>query len=237
MISELCRILTFVAVELGANWRGNIVILDRMIEKCKKCGVDAIKFQALSKDLLSRHPEWSWYKDSSMTEDNIDMIDRMCKSYDIQWFCTPTYPEAIGFLDKYVDIWKIRYADRHNEHLITPALNTGKQLIISTDREIEKYARNRQVKQIYCISKYPTDFGEINFDMIKRLKGWSNHCLNPLATLKAVRYGAEYVEFHLSDNLDEFAIDNKVSFSYTEMSELMGWIRKYESWSLPRQPR
>jgi len=226
--------LVFVAAELGANWRGNIVILDRMIEMCKKCGIDAIKLQALSKDLLKRHPEWSWYSRASVTEENIDMIDRMCKSYDIQWFCTPTYPDAIGFLDEYVDFWKIRHADRHNKHLVTLALNTKKDVIISSDREIEEYKGNEQIRQIYCIPNYPTDFGAINFDMIKIMKGWSNHCLNPLATLKAVRYGAEYVEFHLSDNRDEFAIDNKVSFSYTEMSELMGWIRKYESWSLPK---
>lgn len=84
----------------------------------------------------------------------------------------------------------------------------------------------KNIKEIYCIPQYPTPFGSINFDMIKLLPGWSNHCLNPLACLKAVRKGAKYIEFHLSDDLSEFGIDNKAAFSYSIMDELIRWIRK-----------
>ena len=62
--------------------------------------------------------------------------------------------------------------------------------------------------------------------MIKLMPGFSCHCLDPLALLKAVRYGAKYLEFHLTDNKDDFAIDNKVSFSYSQMEEMITWIRK-----------
>jgi len=202
-----------------------------MVDKCMKAGCNAVKFQALSKELLARHPEWSWYSKASVCEDNIDMICRVCEGYGIDFMCTPTYPEAVGFLNEYVETWKIRHADRLNEHIVTPALNTGKKLVVSSDRPIQEYLQNEQIHQIYCVPKYPTDYGELNFDMIKLMPGFSNHCLNPLAILKAIKYGAKYIEFHVSDNKDEFAIDNKVSFSYPEVREILGWINIYETYT------
>jgi len=224
--------MTYIVAELGANWKGDVIVLDRMIDKCAQADVDAIKLQVLSPELIKRHPEWNWYKKATITERNIGLIDNICEGYKIEWFCTPTYPECIDFINPYVDLWKIRHADRLNEHLVTSVLNTNKKVIISSDRPIEKYNGDKQIHQIYCIPKYPTDWGELNFDMIKLMPGFSNHCLDPLALLKAVRMGAEYLEFHLTDSRDDFAIDNKVSFSYSQMMEFMTWIRTYETCTL-----
>lgn len=218
--------MVFICAELGANWRGNIVILSRMVEQAKKAGCDAVKFQALSKELLGRHPEWSWYADASVHEGNVEWIDKVCKGEEIEWICTPTYPEAVGFLDPYVKRWKIRHADRERDDLIDQCAYTGKEIIISTDRPMKE--EWDMAKPIYCIPKYPTAWGELNFDMIKLLPGYSNHCLDPLACLKAVRYGAEYIEYHITDDKEEFAIDNKVSFSYSQMREINKWIRLWE---------
>jgi sialic acid synthase SpsE len=106
-------------------------------------------------------------------------------------------------------------------------IDTGKDIILSTDRPMDKWLPLKQIKQVYCIPKYPTEYGELNFDMIKLLPGYSNHCLNPLACLKAVRYGAQYLEYHLTDDRYAFAIDNKVSLSYAEMAEVNWWIRRF----------
>jgi len=218
--------MTFIVAEIGANWRGNIVIVDRMIERCAKAGVDAVKFQALSKSLLARHPEWSWYKDASINEDNVGIIAGLCEDYKVEFLCTPTYLEAVGMLNPYVKAWKIRHADNPRQDIIDRCIVTSKPIYISHDRPPEKPVKS--INYIYCIPKYPTDWGEINFDMIKIMPGWSNHCLDPLACLKAIRYGAKYLEFHVSDNKDDFAIDNKVSFSYSQIEEIMRWITKIE---------
>lgn len=222
--------MVFVAAELGCNWRGNYFTLDNMIRRCKRAGVDAVKFQALSQSLIDRHPEWGWYKDASISPDNVDALDRLCKEHEIMWFCTPTYHEAIEFLDPFVSMWKVRHADKDNAPIVNACVKTGKRVVVSTDRPMQIYSGNEDIHQIYCIPKYPTDYGELNFDMISLLPGYSNHCLDPLAITKAVHYGAEYIEFHLSDNRDDFAIDNKVSMSYSQMDEIMYWIRKYEDW-------
>jgi N-acetylneuraminate synthase len=225
--------MIFVVAELGANWKGNYETLQRMCVRAQQAGCDAVKFQCLSEELIKRHPEWDWYSSASITPGNIDFIHKIVTKYGLEMFVTPTYLECIDWIDPYVDRWKIRHADRNKEDLIRTCLKTNKKVIISTDRPLDPkvflpYADAR-VNQIYCIPKYPTEYGELNFDMIKLLRGFSNHCLNPLAVLQAVRHGAKYVEFHLTDDRNEFAIDNKVSFSYAEMDELVRWIRIYES--------
>jgi len=217
--------MTFLTAELGANWRGDVEVLDRMVQRCKKAGVDAVKFQALSDDLINRHTEWNWYGNSSIQPANVQQVSDICTHYGIEWFCTPCYPQAVDFLDVYVKRWKIRSADNTRMDIINKCINTRKPIILSTARKIESY-NDDMIKQIYCIPKYPTTLGELNFDMLKILKGYSNHCLDVTALYKAMRYGIDYLEFHLSDSSDEFAIDNKVSLTYTQMDEFCKWRDK-----------
>lgn len=227
--------MTFIVAELGANWKGDTFTLENMLVRCKSAGVDAVKFQALSKDLVARHPEWNWYDSAHITEDTIDEVNDLCKEIGVEWFCTPCFPEVVELIDPYVKEWKIRHADNQNYEIISECMNTNKPTYISVSRPndtLKLFKEDTQgiesIKEVYCIPKYPTSYGEINFDMVSQLHGYSNHCLDPLAILKAVRYGADYIEFHLTDNRDDFAIDNKVSFSYSQMEEMVKWIRNYK---------
>jgi len=207
--------MTFLTAELGTNWKGDFEILDRMVNRCKKAGVNAVKFQALSDDLINRHPEWDWYGNSSIQPGT---------HYGIEWFCTPCYPQAVDFLDVYVKRWKIRSADNTRMDIINKCINTRRPIILSTARKIESY-NDDMIKQVYCIPKYPTTLGELNFDMLKILKGYSNHCLDVTALYRSYRYNIDYLEFHLTDSSDEFAIDNKVSLTYQQMEEFCQWRR------------
>ncbi len=217
----------FVAAELGANWRGDYETLKRMCRRAQLAGCDAVKLQALSPELIARHPEWEWYAGASVDKKNIDWIDKLIQNCGIEWFCTPTYPECIEWINPYVNRWKIRYADKERLDILDKCIDTKKPVIISTDRPINIQIKN--VQQIFCIPKYPTNWGELNFAMITLLPGYSNHCLDPLAILKAARFGAKYIEFHLSDDKEEFAIDNKVSFSYSQMDEILKWVKNCDN--------
>ena len=213
-------------VEIGTNWKGNYSTLDRMLERCSKAGIKTCKFQALSKSLLERHPEWDWYQNASINKVNVGFVAGLCKEYKLEFFCTPTYTEAIKWLNPYVKRWKIRHADKDKEDIIEACIRTVKPLYISRDRPHPGPIKS--INYLYCIPKYPTEFGELNFDMIKLMPGYSNHCLDVTAILKAIRYGAEYVEFHLTDNKDNFAIDNKVSLTYNQMEEIVHWTMNRE---------
>ena len=41
--------MTFIVAEIGINWDGNLELAREMIEKSKKCGCDAVKFQAFTR--------------------------------------------------------------------------------------------------------------------------------------------------------------------------------------------
>ncbi len=218
--------MTFLTAELGTNWRGDVDVLRRMLVKCHWAGVDAVKFQALSDELINRHPEWDWYHHASVTPENVDTIDKMCKEIGMEWFCTPCYPEAVTWLAPYVKRWKIRHADNKDQTLIRECRNTGNIVYVSVDRP--PTTKLDSINYIYCIPKYPTTLGELNFDMLKILKGYSNHCLDVTALYKAYRYGIDYLEFHLTDSSDDFAIDNKVSLTYLQMEEFCKWRKIYD---------
>jgi len=218
-----------IIAELGTSWSGNYGTLETMVEHCKEANIDAVKFQALSTELLERHKELPLYYTASVSPHNIKKIDKICSDVGIEWFCTPCYPEAVEFLNDYVSRWKIRHADNKRKDIISACQKTGKDIIISTDRPdgywVDANHDDERIKPIYCIPKYPTDFGELNFDMIELLPGFSNHCLDALALFRAQRFGAKYIEFHLTADPTSFAIDNKVAFTYNQMDEFMRWLR------------
>lgn len=234
--------MTFVTAELGTNWKGNFDILERMASACKDAGVDAVKLQALSPELLARHMELDYYTRASVNEKNIAMIDKIMRDIGIEWYSSVTYPDAVDFLEKYSNIYKIRVVDSENITIIDKCAESLQRLkkaqvqrtklIISSLRPLsqaiyDKYP-DTDIVNLYCIPRYPTAWGEINFNMLKNpeFEGYSNHCRNPLAILKAVRLGAKYVEFHLTDNPDDFVLDNPVSLSYSEMREVMQWLKR-----------
>ena len=193
-----------------------------MIRELKEMKIDYVKFQSLSDEKIARHPELNYYKKASINENNIMDIDEVCLHNKMNWFCTPYFSDAVKFLDQYIPFFKIPYSERNNDDLINKCLETGKSVYLAVDRPRNKIPNT---KQIYCIPNYPTRFGEINFDMIKLMDGYSNHCLDPLAILKAKRYGAKYIEFHVSADLGKFSVDNKVSFDLAQTKEMMRWLK------------
>lgn len=215
--------MVFVTAELGTSWNGDGFILEKMIQQCKENKIDAVKFQCLSDKLLERHSELNYYKNASLNPKNIEFVNELCKEYKIPWYATITDFTQVEMLCGYDTPAKIRCADSNNLELVEYVIEKFDKVFISSTYPLE--IKNHKIVNLYCIPKYPTDFGEINFDMIKRMDGYSNHCLNPLAILRAVRMGASYLEFHLTNSKDEFSVDNKVAFTYNEMREFMTWIK------------
>lgn len=213
-----------IIAELGSNWNGDLELLESLVSECSRIGVDAVKLQALSEDLLSRHTELAFYRDCSVSESNIEQIDRICKDYSMPWFCTITDKSQIPYIRQYCNWAKIRAADSEKLDLVNSVVSSFDLTFISTLRP-QKH-NNTKIKMLYCISKYPTEFGEINFAMIREADGYSNHCMNPLAIFRAARIGAKFIEIHITPSREEFAIDNKVSFTPNEMEEIIAWLKQ-----------
>lgn len=220
--------MVFVTAELSTHWQGDKETLESLVSSCKNIGVDAVKFQALSKEKLSRHPEIPYYSSASITPNNIDLVDSVCKNYNLEWYASVFYPEAIEFLDPYVNRYKISVSGSKDNEIKNKVFSTGKKVIISTQKPFK--TDDERIKNLYCIPNYPTSYGEINFNIIRHFDGYSNHCPNPMAILTALEYGAKYIEFHLTPSKDFFLVDNVVSFSITEAFDIIRWIRYFEVW-------
>jgi len=228
--------LVFITAEIGVNWEGDFILLEKMMRDAKNAGCDAVKLQAFDEKIVSEHPKKSRLLKSSVSRDNIEQINSISKKMNIEWYCTPMYPDAIDFLDSFVKRYKIRYNDSLPLHenkttpLISKALETEKQIIVSTQRspkQLELY-NNNNVKWLYVVPKYPCSINELDFSNLSDFDGFSNHCIHFLAPLSAVILGAKMIEIHVTSNKDKDFMDNPVSFDTTESKNLINLIRYTE---------
>lgn len=219
----------FITAEIGVNWIGDLKVLEYLLQSCKRMGVDAVKFQCLSDKLIKRHTELPYYRDASISENNIKEVNELCKKYDMEWYCTVTEPSQVHLLNPYVNKFKIRRADSTNKLLKNECFETGKTVLVSS--HLPQNTDAARVISLYCPKKYPLEYNEINFEMIKRMDGFSNHCQNALAIFRAVEFGASFIEVHLTPSKDLFLLDNPLSFTVNELNEIVKWIRFYTKYS------
>lgn len=229
--------MTFVVAEIGVNWDGELSLVKDMMIHAKNSGCDAVKFQAFEEDIVKEHPESSRLMKTSISSENIEDIDRLSKSVGIEWFCTPMYPKAVNLLEPYVKKFKIRVADgreilcNKDTKLFDAILKTNKEIIISceTSPVKNKYYKSNNIKWLYCVSKYPCNFSDLDFSNMNDFNGYSNHCPHFLAPLTAVILGAEIIEIHITSDKSKNFFDNNVSFDYDELENLLKLIRLAET--------
>ena len=99
--------MVYIVSEIGVNWNGDLQLLENMIKKSKEIGCNAIKFQAFNEQIVKDHPEKETLLKCSITKNNIESINRLAKNNDIEWFCSPMYPEAVDFIEPFVNYFKI----------------------------------------------------------------------------------------------------------------------------------
>jgi len=215
----------FITAELSTNWEGDINNLVKLMVACKQAGCNAVKLQAFKKEHLSsgRFERLA----SSVTAENIAEIDKAAKYVGIEWYCTPCYPEAVDFLDPYVNRYKIRFKDCHNTALWERIMKTGKKVIMACDEPMR--FDTGKIKTLYCISKYPTPKEDIDYDLMKKYDGFSCHTPDVSTVIKSVLNGGiNYLEMHITPDKDKDLIDNKVSFDIKYLKALIDQIRKIE---------
>ncbi len=225
--------MTFIVAEIGINWDGDLDLAKEMIEKSKKIGCDAVKFQAFTEDTVKEHPEKNRLIKASVSKDNIESIHQLAKNANIEWFCTPMYYNAISLIEPFVNKIKIRYSDgkilleNKSSKLIDAVLQTGKDVIISSEEtpKNSKYYNNPKIDWLYVVPKYPCTFDDLNFRNISDFNGYSNHCPNILAPITASILGAKIIEVHITSDKNRDFIDNPVSFDYNELEQMVNQIR------------
>ena len=229
--------MVFVVAEIGVNWDGDFKLAKQMMTVAKKSGCDAVKFQAFDYDIVKEHPESERLIKASISKDNIDKIDKISKEVGIEWFATPMYPDAVNLLEPYVKKFKVRVVDGRllfqngSSEIVDRIIKTKKDFIVSVEKNPKTLSiySQKNISWLYCVSKYPCDFSDLDFSNIENFDGYSNHCPHFSAPLTAVILGTKIVEVHLTSDKSKNFADNNVSFDYAEFENLMKLIRLAET--------
>ncbi|MFX0075246.1 MAG: N-acetylneuraminate synthase family protein [Candidatus Hermodarchaeota archaeon] len=214
----------------------------KMIEEATLNGADAVKFQTYKTEkIVSKHAPAYW----DLNEEPTDSQYNLFKKYDkfgyeqykeLSDFCakkntifmsTPFDFDAADYLDELMPVFKISSSDLTNTPFIKHVAMKNKPIFLSTGAatlgEIEraintiKNTGNRDICLFHCILDYPTQFKDINLNMIKHLAdiypeytiGFSDHTKpddSMLITTIAYIYGAKIIEKHFT--LDKTLLGN-----------------------------
>ena len=93
---------SFIIAEIASNWEGNFTKARKLIKESKNSGADAVKFQIWrANDLYTnKHPNWNFIKKSEITFEKAQKLKAIADEFNIEFFCSAFYPEAIHFLEK-----------------------------------------------------------------------------------------------------------------------------------------
>jgi sialic acid synthase SpsE len=247
--------LPFVIADLSANHLGSFDRAVQLVYAARKAGVSAVKVQVYdparmairrggSVDAVCTEEPWagrkflslymeaytprSWYRELSMFHSCM-----FSSVFDV---------EDVNDLEQFEPpCWKIASREAADVDLVTRAAQTGKPLIISTGtatddqlgRSIAEAAKyTNQIALLYCVSKYPTDPAEIDYDEIGALRkrfglpvGFSDHTLGVESAVKAVEAGACIIEKHLTLARSDGGPDAAFSLEPHEFAELVRRVK------------
>lgn len=187
----------FIVAEVSANHGQDIGRAIKMIKEAKKCGADAVKFQAYTPDSLTidvrnryfevKHPEWGGqtlydlYKKAYTPLKWFKKLKDVADKENILFFATAFDKEGVDLLEGLrVPVHKIASFELVDIPLIEYAAKTGKPLIFSTGmadfseiKEAVGVARRKGAKDISllkCVSSYPAEPGQMNLNTILDMK-------------------------------------------------------------------
>ena len=205
--------------EIGSNHNRSLKRCYQLIDKAKTLGFFAVKFQLFkieelfSKDAKKLFRNTKKIKKRELPRSFIPKLFRYCKKKRIKFSCTPFDIDSVRFLKRYVDFYKIASYEINWRDLLEACAKTNKPIVLSTGmttlKEVNKaYATikkfNNKISLLHCVSAYPATPKSCNLKSIPFLKkkfkcpvGWSDHTVNPLIILNAIKYQkAEIIELH-----------------------------------------
>ncbi|MDC0529774.1 N-acetylneuraminate synthase family protein [Pelagibacteraceae bacterium] len=239
--------------EIGGNHEGNFSYAKKLTKLAIKSDVDVIKFQIYTGDTLvnrlSSPSRNKHFKKFQLTQDQHIYLAKMCNDNGVKYLASVWNVEALKWIDRYLDFYKIGSGDLTCYQIIQEFAKRGKPIILSsglsTIKEINetikfliernrKYKSSNNLSVLQCTSTYPTQDQDANLRVIKSLKknknitaGYSDHTIGSLALLTAYSLGAQVLEFHFTDTRkNKIFRDHKVSLDMIETKELIQNIKR-----------
>ena len=201
--------------EIGINHNGDIDLAKKLILKSKEAGVNIVKFQkrtinlVYSNEILNSPRQSPWGSTTraqkeglEFNEEEYDEIDKFSKEIGIKWFASAWDLESLNFLKKYkneynkiasamiVDLKFLREVAKEKKHTF---ISTGMSDIQMIQDAIKIFRdENCSFELMHCISAYPFNDEDANLNLIPVLRkkfncnvGYSGHEKGGLAISSA----------------------------------------------------
>lgn len=253
---------TIIIAEAGVNHNGSLHIAKNLIKAAKFAGADYVKFQSyLTEELCTQYAKKSsyQYKTTSSKETMFEMLKKYELKIDdfkkLKKFAKKTNIKIISTAFDFfsakelnnigIPIFKTASSDITNLPLLKYISSFKKPMIISTGRaylkEVDeaintvKKNGNKNISILHCVSNYPTNFKDLNLNVIKELKnrfkcsvGFSDHTDGIHAPLAAICCGATIIEKHLTLNKKMRGPDHSSSLEPDQFKQMILNIRDVE---------
>ncbi len=236
--------MVFIIAELGVNWR-SLSDCDLLIRECSRAGANAVKFQCYEpkfvyndefvKDGYIKHSRAQELNAIALKEEDIRYLYHRCKQHGVKLIITPMYTDAVKMIAPYVDMFKIRFADMDNQHLLYEIFrnNPNDKIILMSESECI-LPKDDNIKYLYCVPEYPPKQFIVPENM-NGFDGFSCHYPNiqiPIEVCKKFT-NVKFIECHV--RLDHYfgdgsyePIDQRVSITMSDLRELVKQIREIE---------
>jgi sialic acid synthase SpsE len=248
---------TFIIAEIGNNHLGRVESAHEMLDAAADSGVDAVKFQLYTPELLvtADMPVLAHVPKSEATtqRERFSKMRLPDAAYQelanhavergVVFLTTPFDRESVDLLDPFLQAYKIASGEANNFGLIDYIKAKNKPILLSTgmcseaevDALVERLPADRSAI-LHCIGSYPTPDDQASLAVIGRMRqryglpiGYSDHTVDTLAPIVAVAMGATVIEKHFLIDPDSPAGDRALSITPKQMSRMVEDIRRIES--------
>ena len=251
--------MIFFTAEIGINHNGDIELAKKLIDVAKNAGCDAVKFQkrtvekVYSEQILNSPRESPW---GTITRDQklglefgkneYDIIDKYCKTKNIEWYASSWDIDSQLFLQKYnLKHNKVASAMLTNKKLLHVIADEKKPTFISTGmstldeikQAVDIFRKHDCVFELqHSNSSYPMNEKEANLACIQTLQkefnckvGYSGHeTAGYLVCVCAVMLGATSIERHITLDRTAYGSDQAASLEPAGLQRVVRDIRRIE---------
>jgi len=251
---------TFIIAEAGINHQGRPEIAEKLIDVAASAGVDAVKFQkrnirrllteeGFNKPYESPHSFGKTYGEHrlalELSEDSFRYLKKYAESKRLIFLASPWDEDSADFLESVnIVAFKMASADLNNLPLLEHVASKRRPMILSTgmaDMEDVRRAYGLvrehidQIAIMQCTSTYPSDFEDINLNVIKTFReifdcpiGYSGHEKGIAVPVAAVAMGASVIERHFTLDRTMKGSDHAASLEPVGLQKMVRDIRAVE---------
>jgi sialic acid synthase SpsE len=216
-----------IIAELGINHDGNFDKALQMILSAQAAGVSIVKFQHY--DALSllgpSSPYLAYAASCQFTKGQHEELASFCNTVGMEYMVSVFDINDVVWADSLCKRHKVASRMNQNQEFISALIATGKEVIIS----INEFTQFRPgLRNMFCITKYPTPAAELENLPCNKVLGLSSHCPDIAPTLKAISQGATVVEHHVTFSREDKGCDHSSSITFDELAQLNLFANKLE---------